>query len=140
MFDRYYCIKSFCDTRKLDNLKKMRLKILIFDDRISSKTARSLHVIWLRRFQGINNITFDVRDLGSLRCKFLILTSDFRTALQRVLRNHEAGLYSTWISLLKHGFSAVNTWLLIPRDTAFYAIIDNQNFETASTHDTKIYV
>ena len=124
MFDRYYCIKTFCDTRKLDNLKKMRWKILIFGDKISAKKTRSLHVFWLRRFQGINNFTFDVTDLGSLLCKFLILTSDFMTALERVLRKITLqGYNSTWISLLKHGFSPVKTWLLIPRDTAFYAII-----------------
>ena len=73
------------------------------------------HVFWLRRFQGINNVTFDVTDSGSLLCTFLILTSDIRTALERVLRKSR----SRWISLLKHRFSPVKTWLSIPRDTAF---------------------
>ena len=58
----------------------------MFGNRISAEKARLLHVFCLRRFQGINNVMFDVMDLGSLLCTFLILTSDFRTALQRVLR------------------------------------------------------
>ena len=40
---------------------------------------------------------------------------------------------STWISLLKHGFSPVKTWLLIPRDTAFYAIIFVWSFKISLT-------
>ena len=36
-------------------LKKMRWKI----------SVEKRHMFWLRRFQGINNVTFDVMDLGS---------------------------------------------------------------------------
>ena len=53
-------------------LKKMRWQFLIFVDWISAKKARSRHVFWLRRFQGINNVTFDVMDLGSPLCTFLV--------------------------------------------------------------------
>ena len=62
MFDRYYCIKTFCDTRNSILIKKILWKVLIFGDWISAKKARSLHVFWLHFFQGINNVTFDVTD------------------------------------------------------------------------------
>ena len=69
------------------------------------------------------------RDLRHHRFRFATLhsfslTSDFRTALYCVLRKPQSGFMTARkISLLKHGFSPIKTWLLIPRDTAVYAII-----------------
>ena len=55
-----------------------------------------------------------------LLCTVSLLISDFVTATECLLVNLRD---STLIALLKHGFLLVKTWLLIPRCTAFYAII-----------------
>ena len=72
MFDRYYCIKTFCDAIKLDNFKKNALENSYIRRLNFAKKARSRHVFWLRRLQGIDNVTFDVTDLVSLLCTFLV--------------------------------------------------------------------
>ena len=92
-------------------LTKMRLKILIFGDWISMKKAHSLHVFWLHCFQVINNVMCDVTDLGLLLYTFLILTSDFVTALEWVLRKPQSRFitarkfpcWNTDFHPLKHG-------------------------------------
>ena len=92
MFDRYYCIKTFCDTRKHDNFKENALE----NSNIRRLNFREKDTftacVLIAPLPGHKNITFDVTNLGLLLCIFLILTLDFVMALECVLRKPRSRL------------------------------------------------
>ena len=51
MFDRYYCIKTNCDTWKFEIFEENEPVNLYFL-RLKAEMARSLRVFWKRHFQG----------------------------------------------------------------------------------------
>ena len=83
MFDRYYCIKTFCDAKKLDHFKENVLEISYIRRLNFREKGTFTACVLITPLQGLDNVTFDVTDLGSLLCTFLSPTSDFRTALER---------------------------------------------------------
>ena len=78
----HICRVPFCDEKTTTTTKKKKKKkkqirkslekILTFGDWISAKKARSRHVFWLRRFQGIGNVAFDGFRFATLN--FLVKT------------------------------------------------------------------
>ena len=112
MSNRYYCIKTFCDVRKLDIFKENVLensyiRRLNFREKGTFITA----CVLLRRFHGIHNVTVDVKNLDSLLFMFQILTLDYVMSLERVLRKPLSWFITTCefpcqnmdLGLLKHG-------------------------------------
>ena len=119
MFDRYYRIKTFCDARKLDDLKENALE---------NSYIRRLN------FRGIGTFTACVfitpipghkqRDVWRHGFRFATLhvfslTSDFRTAQECVLRKPR----NRFTTARQFPCQNMDFRPLIPSDTAFYAII-----------------
>ena len=128
MFDRYYCIKTNCDTRKFE----------IFEENEPVN-------LYFLRLKARGNSTFTACVLKTplpgqipTSCWRHVFTFATVHATEAdVTFNDGPGMHtfkatkqvynSTWIALLKHGFVLVKTWLLIACGTGFYAIISNKN-------------
>ena len=124
MFDRYYCIKTNCDTWKFE----------IFE----GKEPVNLYFL---RLKARGNGTFTACVLktplpGQIptscwRHVFTFATVHATDAdvtfydgpVMHTVKAAKQVYNSTWIALLKHGFVLVKTWLLIACGTGFYAII-----------------
>ena len=119
MFDRYYHIKTFCDARKLDDLKENALE---------NSYIRRLN------FRGIGTFTACVfitplpghkqRDVWRHGFRFATLhvfslTSDFRTTQECVLRKPR----NRFTTACEFPCQNMDFRPLIPCDTDFYAII-----------------
>ena len=124
MFDRHYCIKTNCDTRKFE----------IFEEN------EPVNLCFLR-LKGRGNGTFTACVLktplpGQIptscwRHDFTFATVHATDA--DVTFYDGPGMHTvkaakqvyncTWIALLKHGFVLVKIWLLIACGTGFYAVI-----------------
>ena len=128
MFDRYYCIKTNCDTWKSENFEENEPVNLYF-----------------LRLKARGNGTFTVCVLKT-PVPGQILTSCWRHVFtfaavhatdadvtfydgpgMHIVKAAKQVYNSTWIALLKHGFVLVKTWLLIACGTGFYAIIKCSN-------------
>ena len=117
MFDRYYCIKTNCDTRKFGifeenepvNLYFLRLKARGNDTFtacvLKTPLPGQIPTSCWRRFY----VCYRARYWRQF----------FMTALECIQLKQQ----SRWIALLKHGFVLVKTWPLIACGTGFYATI-----------------
>ena len=125
MFDRYYCIKTNCDTWKFEifeenepvNLYFLRLKAhgngtftaCVLKTPLPGQIPTSCwrHVFTFSTVHATDaDVTFyDGPGMNTVK------------AAKQVYN-------STWIALLKHGFVLVKTWLLIACGTGFYAIME----------------
>ena len=124
MFDRYYCIKTNCDTWKSENFEEnepvnlyfLRLKArgngtftaCVLKTPIPGQIPTSC---WRHGF------TFAV-----VHATDADVTS-YDGPGMHIVKAAKQVYNSTWIALLKHGFVLVKTWLLIACGTGFYAII-----------------
>ena len=124
MFDRYYCIKTNCDTWKFE----------IFED------TEPVNIYFLR-LKARGNGTFTACVLkeplpGQIptscwRHVFMFATvhatdadvTFYDGSGMHTVKAAKQVYNSTWIALLKHGFVVVKTWLLMACGTGFYAII-----------------
>ena len=128
MFDRYYCIKTNCDTWKFE----------IFEENEPVN-------LYFLRLKARGNGTFTACVLKTplpgqipTSCWRHVFTfATVHTTDADVTFNDGPGMHtvkaakqvynSTWIALLKHRFVLVKTWLLIACSTGFYAIICLKN-------------
>ena len=119
MFDRYYCMKTFCSSK---TLRKCSEKVFFPASMMAQKGTLAAKR-WKHLFQDKDGCHFDVMKLCLLLCMILVMTSVFVTAPEGTYVKPQSYVLTTWIALLIHEFLPFKTWLLIVCDTAFYAII-----------------
>ena len=121
MFDRYYCIKTNCNTWKFEifeenepvNLYFLRLKAR-GNDTFTAGVLKTPLPGWIPTSRFFTFATVHISDADVT----------FYDGLEMHTVKAAKQVYnSMWIALLKHGFVLVKTWLLIACDTGFYAIM-----------------
>ena len=119
MFDRYYCMKSFCHLKTWEKrFEKFFLyyyngaqKHEGFEGFRNACSRAKTYVI----LTSLNNVHFYARYCWWRQC--------LRRPRMRICKVQKPCINRTWIAWLIHGFLPVKTWLLIACDTAFYAIM-----------------
>ena len=116
MFDRYYCIKSFCHLKTLKkNLRKVHFCIYY--------NGAQKH----EGFVGFENACYRAKAYIILKSlNYVHIYAPYCWWCQ-LLSQPKMYIYvkykSMWIAWLIHRFLPIKTWLLIACDTAFYGII-----------------
>ena len=129
MFDSYYCIKMFC---RLKTLEKMLRKVLfsctcngaerhVTCKHFKNATSRANDNFISFWHHEVRFATVHVTDDDVKFCEGLWNAYIRKTA--------KPCINSMRTALLIHGFVPVKTWLLIASDTAFYAIIQSNEYE-----------
>ena len=101
MFDRYYCIKTNCDTRKFEIFEENEPVNLYF---LRLKAARSLRMFWKPHFQGKYQRHVDVMyfTFATVHATDADVTFNDSPGMPTVKAAKQV-YNSTWIALLKHG-------------------------------------
>ena len=119
MFDRYYCIKSFCHLKTLVKHFERFIFLLLY----WRTKAWRIRRFWKWLFQSKDLCHPNVTNLVHFYACYCWWRQFLWRPRMCTCKVQKLCINSTWIAWLIHGFLPVKTWLLIACDSAFYAII-----------------